>query len=301
MRFFVAYVDLAGRTETRPSRAIHARLFYKDVSLVWRSASHFAQSESENWVGKGDLKTYIVDGEETESTDEATSDLPLEIQGTLEALSRLPRKLPYDSDAIHRVLRRGSDDRIEPYRDFSGPRQRAAADPRNLVNGGRQIARFTRKNDPTSLRFMRGYEPDFARGPLDVSESTSKLYGGKIRRFRLVSKNEKVQYLFIAGPRQVWVGSCQATTTQIMSYGVRTLDAPVDEDLLLPGYEYHFMEEIDGEPSLHSQIPPGFAGPASEFDDFRADTSPWLEKMPVIREFRRKVLPKHPFSSKARR
>ena len=75
-----------------------------------------------------------------------------------------------------------------------------------------------------------------------------------------------------------------------MSYGVRTLDARVDDDLLLPGYEYHFMEDIEGEATLHTQIPPGFAGAASEFDNYRADTSPWLEKMSVIREFRRKVL-----------
>ena len=48
----------------------------------------------------------------------------------------------------------------------------------------------------------------------------------------------------------------QATTTDLSSFGVRTLDASVDEDLLLPGFEYHFMDEPvsppveDGEPIM---------------------------------------------------
>ena len=62
-----------------------------------------------------------------------------------------------------------------------------------------------------------------------------------------------------------------------------------------------FMEDGEEGATLHSQIPTGFAGAASEFDDFRADTSPWLEKMPVIREFRRKVLAKRPQSSEEAR
>ena len=39
-----------------------------------------------------------------------------------------------------------------------------------------------------------------------------------------------------------------------------------------------------------SQIPKGFAGAISEHDPSRADTSPWNDRLPVIREFRRKVL-----------
>jgi hypothetical protein len=71
---------------------------------------------------------------------------------------------------------------------------------------------------------------------------------------------------------------------------VRTIDVIADDDAFLPGYEYHFMDEGDDGPELFSQIPSGFAGPASEFDPSRADASPWLDRMPVIREFRRKVL-----------
>jgi hypothetical protein len=39
-----------------------------------------------------------------------------------------------------------------------------------------------------------------------------------------------------------------------------------------------------------SQIPEGFAGAASEVDPSRADASRWLDQLPVIREFRRKIL-----------
>ncbi len=57
-------------------------------------------------------------------------------------------------------------------------------------------------------------------------------------------------------------------TTEIMSYGVRTIDAVADE--------YPFI--------------PGFVGEVSEFDGSRADASPWLDQLPVIQEFRRTVL-----------
>ena len=85
-------------------------------------------------------------------------------------------------------------------------------------------------------------------------------------------------------PRQVWIIPAQALTTELSSYGVRTIDVVADEDLFVPGYEYHYRE--GGE--LYSQIPPGFAGPASEVDPTRADASPWLERLPVIQAFRRR-------------
>ena len=60
-----------------------------------------------------------------------------------------------------------------------------------------------------------------------------------------MSRNGRVQYLFVAGPRHARIASVQATTTDLSSFGVRTLDARVDEDLLLPGFEYHFMDETE--------------------------------------------------------
>ena len=43
-------------------------------------------------------------------------------------------------------------------------------------------------------------------------------------------------------------------------------------------------------PVMFSQIPEGFAGPANPLDSSRCDVSPWLDQLPVIREFKRKVL-----------
>ena len=92
IRFFVAYV-----VQGAPGRErIHPRLFYKDLSLVWRSASHFVRSENDNWVGKGELKVVVTDGVEMEVSDEATTDLPLEIQSALESLIRRVKRIPYD-------------------------------------------------------------------------------------------------------------------------------------------------------------------------------------------------------------
>lgn len=289
IRFFVGYLEL-GEKRGR-ARRFFARIFYKDVSLTWRSASHYVRTGSDNWIGKGDVSVVIEDEEhERVESNEATTDLPLEIQSAFETLLRRARRIPRDESAVPRILRRAPDWHIEAFSDFLGPRCRAQADRRNRVNGGRPIARFTRRGDPTSLRFARGYAPDFAAGVLEVGASKSRLYGGRLRRFRIASTNGKVQYLFIAGPRQVWIASCQATTTDLSSYGVRTIDVPIDEDVLLPAYEYHYYEDLTDPPELVSQIPPGFAGERSPLDDTRVDASPWIEKMPVIREFRRRVL-----------
>jgi hypothetical protein len=288
IRFFVAYV--VQKNSRTGQREIFPRIFYKDISLIWRSASHFVRSEDENWIGKGEMRTYFIDGEEIEQSVEETTDLPLEIQTALEALSRSTRRVLFDEDAIALVLRRGHDDRIEPYWDFLEPRVRARSDPRNLINRGRSIARFTRKNDPTSLRFAKGFEPDFERGVIEATTSKSKLYGGRLKRFRLLSKNRKIQYLFFAGPRCVWIIPPQTTAANLTSYGVRAIDVIADEDLCIPGYEYHFLDDSEDPPVWVSQIPEGFAGAASEVDPSRADASPWLDRLPVIREFRRKVL-----------
>jgi hypothetical protein len=287
IRFFVAYVvqpSPRGREQAFP------RIFYKDVSLIWRSASHFIRSDDENWIGKGDLRLVVEGDLEYRESAEETTDLPFEIQPALEGLIRTPGKIPRDEKAIALVLRRGHDQRVAPYRDFTEPRRRAQADRRNLIHGGRRIAWFARRKDPTSLKFAAGYEPDFARGLLESDDLRSKLYGGDVRRFRILSRNRRIQYLFMAGPRHVWIIPPQATTTDLSSFGVRTIDVLADEELCIPGYEYHFVDDDEDPPKLVSQIPEGYAGAPNPVDPDRADASRWLERLPVVREFRRRVL-----------
>lgn len=289
LRFFVAYVVQDG--PARHPGVAWPRIFYKDLSLVWRSASHVVRSEDENWIGKGAVKPVLVDGREKFFSAESTTDLPLEIQTALETLSRRLRRIPYDDLAPELVLHNAPDGRVRPYRDFMDPRRRAAADPRNRVNRGERVAFFTHPGDPDSLRFVRGYEPDFAGGILERGRSWSRLYGGRIRRFRILSRNRRIQYLFVASPRHVWIVPPQALTTELSSYGVRTVDVEVDDDLCIPGFEYHFVDE-DGPrgPTLWSQIPQGYAGAANHHDRTRADASAWLDALPVVRAFRREVL-----------
>jgi hypothetical protein len=287
LRFFVAYVVQAS---ARGGLDAFPRIFYKDVSLVWRSASHCVRTEDENWIGKGEVRTVQQDGEPHEVSAEETTDLPLEIQDALEHFARQPGRIPHDERAITLVLRCGPSDRMDPYRDFLEPRRKARSDPRNLINGGESVAWFTRRNDPTSLRFEPGFEPDFGDGILETSASTSKLYHGAVERFRILSANRSIQYLFFAGLRHVWIIPPQATTTRLSSYGVRTIDVIADEHLCVPGYEYHFMDDSVEPAELVSQIPEGHAGAPSEFDESRADASKWLDQLPVVQEFRRRVL-----------
>ena len=275
VRFFVAYVV------PPDERRIYPRIFYKDLSLVWRSASHLVATEDEFWIGKGAVRTWSEGGYEHRASDESTTDLPLEIQDDLERINKSHARVPFDERALFLVLRNAPAGRIEPYRDFM-----AARDAERLrIHGGRSIARFTRRNDPSSLRFTKGFEPDFG-ARLERSRSSSRLYGGTIWRYRFASTNRKIQWLFMAAPKHVWIIPPQAMTTQLSSYAVRTVDVIADDDLFVPGYEYHYEEE-DG--SWVSQIPEGFVGPQTEFDPTRADASAWLDALPVVREFRRAI------------
>ncbi len=288
LRFFVAYV--VQRRTPRSREEIFPRIFYKDVSLIWRCASHLVLDDDELWIGKGDV-TIQVDGEyDLVHSEESTTDLPLEMQGALESANRKIRRIRQDTRALSLVLRRAPSHRIQPYSDFSQPRREAAADPRNLIHGGKRVAWFQRSDVPESLRFARGFAPDFENGVLERSWLSSGMYGGRVECFRILSGNREIQYFFLAGPTHAWIIPPQALTTGLSSYGVRTIDVAADEDLFVPGYEYHFMDDTHDPPQLHSQIPEGFAGAPHPSDDSRADASAWLDRLPVIQEFREKVL-----------
>jgi len=291
LRFFIAYIvqpGPRGRVD-----AVYPRIIYKDGSLIWRMASHMVSSDDDFWIGKGDIRSHIVGDEEHYESVESTTDLPFEMQTALEVVARRTIKVRNESAALDLVLRNAPPTRIRAYSDFTEPRERAAANRRNLINGGRSIAGFRRvkgRKDPSSLKFVEGFEPDFRKGVLEVAESTSVLYGGRLQRHRILSTNRRVQYLFFSGPLQVWIIPPQATTTVLSSFGVRTVDVVVDDDLCCPGYEYHFLDDTVAPPAFYSQIPDGYAGPSGPNDPSRADASPWLDKLSVIRDFRRKVL-----------
>lgn len=284
LRFVVAYVLPLG------AKKIYARIFYKDTSLVWRAASHLVKTADEFWIGKGDLVIVAEGDMESVFSRESTTDLPLELLPALEAIAQGKKAAPTNDRILEKVLRRAPSSRLEPYADFTAPRRRAARDPRNLINEGREVATFRKKNDPTSLRFVRGFEPDLSRGVIESGEFESFYYGGIVQRFRVLSKNRQIQYAFMAAPRQAWLLPPQALTTELSTFAVRTVDVEIDEDAIVPGYEFHFLEKTEDGESLHSQIPPGFAGPHHPNDDDRATTAPWTEQLPIIRAFREKVL-----------
>ena len=266
---------------------VFPRIFYKDSSLVWRVASHYLDSEDEYWIGKGEVRVeQRSDGEYCFSVEETTN-LPYELQHALDLASRRKRARR-DPLAVPRFLRLGSPGRIEPFADFTAPRRRAEAD--RALNGGRSIARFRRRHDPGSLTFSKGFEPDFGDGLLEVEHTRSRLFGGAVRKHRVLSTNRLVQYQFVSSPTHVFLNPPQTLDPELTCYGVRALDVQGDEDAFLPGFEYHFLDEDCDPPELYSQIPPGFVGPPSKVDPARSDASAWIEALPVIQEFRRKLL-----------
>jgi len=224
------------------------------------------------------------------ASNESTTDIPIEMQTALESLIKNAKPSRGGLSVLDLVVRKPKGDRLRPYRDFVVPREKAQSNPRNLINRGRSIARFTRRNDPTSLKVTKGFEPDFKNGIVERSRSRSGLYGGVLRRFRILSVNRQVQYYFFAGKKHVWLMPPQAITTDFSNYGVRTVDVVADDDLCIPGYEYHHYEDTPDGPELYSQIPSGFAGETCPYDEDKADASPWLDRIPMIRAFRRQVL-----------
>lgn len=287
--FFVAFVQPDLRLTRGGKRLVYPRIFYKDSSLIWRSATHYIRTENEHWIGKGAIKPTMEDGREVWYSAEETTDLPLELMAALDHASRLSPRATSDHAALGLILRNAPENRVEPYQDFEKPRQRAANDPKERINNAKPVAWFDDPTDPRSLQFASGFAPDFARPTLGVSKARSRLYGGAIRKIRILSENQRIQYLFIHGPRHVWIIPPQSLSPTLMSYGVRPIDVEIDDRVCLPGFEFHYVDDSVEPPVWHSQIPPGFAGSASRIDPGRADTRRWTEAMPVIAEFRRRL------------
>ena len=81
LKIMPAYVLPAGE------RRIHARVFYKDSSLVWRSASHYISTPEVEWIGKGAAKSVLENGKRQWYSAEETTNLPFEMQAALDHLS----------------------------------------------------------------------------------------------------------------------------------------------------------------------------------------------------------------------
>ncbi|MBN3041300.1 MAG: hypothetical protein JW867_09225, partial [Candidatus Omnitrophica bacterium] len=290
-RFFIGYV--LQRHPKSGKNIIYARYFYKDYSLIWRSASHYhGTRKASSWLGKGDMKAVVENGEEVFVSMEETTNLPYEIQSTLDELSTRASLLRQDAKAVRLVLRRAPNTRPEPYQDFVAPR-RDAAQRIQPVNRGRKIAYFTRKGNPRSLRFAKGFEPDYHNGLVEVSTDSgalADLYGGEVKKYRFLSKNKEVCYQFLAAPNIFWVNPPQAAAGELTSYGVRPIDVNFDDNAFLSGLDYY--EEPDPENSVagFSQIPQGYAGKTNDILENLSDTSKWNDKLPHIRVFKRKFI-----------
>jgi hypothetical protein len=286
LSFFVGYVVL-GERSGRAVKRVWPRIFYKDLSLVWRVASHMVRDDDEYWIGKGEVRVRRAGGYVYSVTAEETTNLPYELQAAFDLASRQHRRRR-DDDATALVLRHAPSGRLRPYADFTTPRRRAVA--RGRVNGGRPVARFLRDGDPASLRFAKGFAPDFDRGVIDESRSRSDFFGGPVRKLRILSQNGQIQYQFVAAPEHVWINPPQTLTTELSSYGVRTLDVLAPDDLCIPAFEYHDDGDEENGIDGHSQIPEGYAGDPHPEGGGRADASAWIEALPPVQAFRRRVL-----------
>lgn len=282
LKLMPAYI-LAASGSRGKKPGICARVFYKDSSLVWRVVSHYINTPDEQWIGKGAVKWHSKRGQSGWVSAEETTNLPFEMQAALDKVSQQSARARHDEDILFMIARNAPSDRVHAYHDFEAPRARAMKVKKNRINNNRPIAHFADDHDPASLKFEPGFDPDF-KAVIDVSTSRSKVYGGEIKKYRIASRNRRIQYFFVAGPSHVWLIHPQSFTVELSSYGLRTVDVVADEDMCIPGYEFfdnHGSGEVD------DQIPAGFAGAVSPHDPDRADASPWNDRMPIVRKFRR--------------
>ncbi|MDX1517388.1 MAG: hypothetical protein R3288_11140, partial [Woeseiaceae bacterium] len=100
-----------------------------------------------------------------------------------------------------------------------------------------------------------------------------------------------------AGPQHTWIVHPQSFTTELSSYGLRTVDVFADEDIAIPGYEF---ADNDGNGEVDDQIPAGYAGGICPFDPDRADASPWNHRLPIVRSFHRSKLYRDAIAKSAR-
>ena len=234
LKLMPAYVQPAGQ---RGKAAVFARVFYKDSSLVWRAASHYINTAEDQWIGKGAVKWYDKRGEHGWVSAEETTNLPFEMQAALDDVSQRSARTKGDRKILFLILRNAPANRIRPYHSFESPRAKAMGVPANRINDNAPISWFEHDDDPRSLKFEPGFEPDF-KAVIDVSTSQSYMYGGQIEKYRIASRNRLVQYLFVEGPKHVWLIHPQSVTTELSTFGLRTIEVNADEDMGIPGYEF---------------------------------------------------------------
>jgi len=199
VRFFVAYVvqPTRGRCQDRTSAILLQR---RRAQLAF-GVAHRA-SARRFLDRKGDVETVI-------QTVRSTSLARVDYRSADRNAARTRSALPEGEDDSDRRRRGELILRTAPGDASSRTRlQRAASarqsEPRNLVNGGRSVAWFARKNDPTSLRFARGFEPDLDAGSWRQRNHEPSLWrSGPL--LPILSRNRRIQYLFMGAPRHVWI------------------------------------------------------------------------------------------------
>ncbi|MCX5701739.1 MAG: methyltransferase domain-containing protein, partial [Candidatus Omnitrophica bacterium] len=249
---------------------IFARTIYKSNSQnIWRIASSEGPG---GWIGKG-------------LEDEMTTNAPLEIQSSLE-------KLCLDNGKLE--IKEGFYDDLEKRADFKSPEEfnHTILLHGEELNGGISIGSFAETGNPESYRFQNGFEPDFNNGVIEEFNTYSPIYGD-VESYRMLSNNKQVQFVFnVDRENRVWIGAVQSVTPRFTRFGVRAdridigamemeniegVNRPVD--ILMPASEYD------------TQIPKGYIG--NHKADRYYDASPFIDKIPVIKEFRQKVLEKN--------
>jgi len=103
---------------------------------------------------------------------------------------------------MSQVTRFGAGKRPEAYPEFTAPRKIARMEERNLINWNKPVVTFGRKGNPKSQKVVRGYEPDYKTGIIEISVDRGPLiahYGGKVTKYRIVSKNRKIHDTLVLG------------------------------------------------------------------------------------------------------
>lgn len=249
---------------------LYVRAFYKSNShAIWKVDSHRVHIKPSDdkeldearkgWFGKGINQESVT--------------LPSEIQSSMNEIisAHYGQNLAQNkklNNSFYRVVLKESTRR--PPKEFT----------RSMVYEpeiSKRFAHFKKPNDPESLEIYAGYGPELDKPPLEKYSEYNEHYRGIVDSYVINSKNGALHYIFnVSKKRKVWISAVQSSSALLTRFGVKREKIKVPTGLMVQAQEY-----LD-------EIPKGFAG--KRVHSVYYDASAWVDKLPINKEFREKVL-----------
>ncbi|MBI2140469.1 hypothetical protein HYU14_06085 [Candidatus Woesearchaeota archaeon] len=153
---------------------------------------------------------------------------------------------------------------------------------------------------PESYKFIPGFEPEFNKLE-KFKPMFSSCFSADCDTYLCPSVNGQLSFLFFLEPKlnRAWIGSIQVTEFRPNLYGTNTnivsLASIVQNKLLTDKTYVKTNHLVCPAAEYSNQIPPLPGVTYESFGGSYSDAGPYVERLPVIREFRKKIEVPAPF------